>query len=71
MKDMGDYDVFHGIRIKFVNRGIVLTWSHYVEKIFKKFNYSNSSPVGTPMDPRVKLMPNKGKGSHSKSILKI
>jgi len=60
MKDLGEADVILGIRIKRVNKGIALTQSHYVEKILKKFNYSDCSPVSTPMDPSVKLMPNKG-----------
>ncbi|KAJ9553541.1 hypothetical protein OSB04_017587 [Centaurea solstitialis] len=60
MKDMGEADVILGIRIKRVNKGIALMQSHYVEKILKKFNYSDCSPVSTPMDPSVKLMPNKG-----------
>ena len=38
-----------------------MTQSHYVEKILKRFNYSDCSPVSTPMDPGVKLMPNTGK----------
>ncbi|KAJ9535802.1 hypothetical protein OSB04_un001045 [Centaurea solstitialis] len=57
MKDMGEADVILGIRIKRVNKGIALTQSHYVEKILKKFNYSDCSPVSNPMDSSVKLMP--------------
>ncbi|KAJ9556386.1 hypothetical protein OSB04_011000 [Centaurea solstitialis] len=60
MKDLGEADVILGIRIKRVDKGIALTQSHYVEKILKKINYSDCSPVSTPMDPSVKLMPNKG-----------
>ena len=40
-----------------------MTQSHYVEKILKRFNYSDCSPVSTPMDPGVKLMSNTGKAS--------
>ena len=32
-----------------------------LRKFSKKFNYSDCSPVNTPMDPSVKLMPNEGK----------
>ncbi|KAK2378173.1 hypothetical protein QL285_078757 [Trifolium repens] len=58
---MGEADVILGIKIKRENKGIVITQSHYIEKILKKFNYENCSPVSTPMDPGEKLMPNIGK----------
>lgn len=61
MKDMGEADVILGIKIKRENKGIVITQSHYIEKILKKFNREDCSPVSTPMDPAVKLMPNTGK----------
>jgi len=48
MKDLGEADVILGIRIKWVNKGIALTQSHCVEKILKKFNYSDCSPLSTP-----------------------
>ncbi|KAJ9556617.1 hypothetical protein OSB04_011231 [Centaurea solstitialis] len=60
MMDLGEVDMILGIRIKRVNKGIALTQSHYVEKVLKKFNYNDCSPVSTPMDPRVMIMPNKG-----------
>nr|GEV62908.1 retrotransposon protein [Tanacetum cinerariifolium] len=47
MKDMGEADVILGIKIKRKNKGIVITQSHYIEKILKKFNvlegYSDAS----------------------------
>ncbi|CAM8983199.1 unnamed protein product [Rhodiola kirilowii] len=60
MNDMGEADVILGIRIKRGNKGITLSHSHYVEKVLKKFNCLNCSPVSTPMDPSVKLLPNTG-----------
>lgn len=60
MKDMGEADVILGIRIKRGNNGISITQSHYIEKILKKFNFENCSPVSTPIDPSLKLLPNKG-----------
>ncbi|KAG7553092.1 Zinc finger CCHC-type [Arabidopsis thaliana x Arabidopsis arenosa] len=60
MEDMGEAEVILGIRIKRENKGISLTQSHYIEKVLKKFNYENCSPVSTPMDASVKLMPNTG-----------
>nr|GEZ04204.1 zinc finger, CCHC-type [Tanacetum cinerariifolium] len=34
--------------------------SHYIEKVLKKFNYSDCTPVSIPLDTCEKLMPNKG-----------
>ncbi|GJU38243.1 zinc finger, CCHC-type containing protein [Tanacetum coccineum] len=61
MKDMGEADVILGIKIKRENKGIVITQSHYIEKILKKFNREDCSPVSTPMDPVEKLKPHTGK----------
>ncbi|GKB17118.1 zinc finger, CCHC-type containing protein [Tanacetum coccineum] len=58
MKDMGESDVILGINIKCENKGIVITQSHYIEKILKKFNREDCSPVSTRMDPIEKLKPN-------------
>ncbi|GKC11135.1 hypothetical protein Tco_1007917 [Tanacetum coccineum] len=53
MKDMGEADIILGTKIKPDNKGIVITQSHYIEKILKKFNREDFSPVSTPMDPVV------------------
>ncbi|GKB04638.1 hypothetical protein Tco_0832833 [Tanacetum coccineum] len=58
---MGEADVILGIKIKRENKEIVITQSHYIEKILKKFNREDYSPVSTPMDPIEKLKPNTGK----------
>ncbi|KAK9723814.1 hypothetical protein RND81_05G027400 [Saponaria officinalis] len=42
------------------NDSVAVHTSHYIENVLKKFNHGNCSPVSTPMDPSVKLMPNKG-----------
>ncbi|GJS25574.1 zinc finger, CCHC-type containing protein [Tanacetum coccineum] len=60
MKDMGEADVILGIRIKHESNGIVISQSHYIEKVLKKFNYFDCTPVSTPMDTSEKLMPNNG-----------
>nr|GEU85481.1 zinc finger, CCHC-type [Tanacetum cinerariifolium] len=60
-KDMGEVDVILGIKIKHENKGIVITQSHYIEKILKKFNREDCSPVSTLMDQVEKLMPNTSK----------
>nr|GEW08561.1 hypothetical protein [Tanacetum cinerariifolium] len=48
MKDMEEADVFLGIKITSENKGIVITQSHYIKKILKKFNREDCSPVSTP-----------------------
>ncbi|KAL0329429.1 UNVERIFIED_CONTAM: Retrovirus-related Pol polyprotein from transposon TNT 1-94 [Sesamum radiatum] len=58
MKDMGEADVIFGIRIIRKNKGISISQSHYIEKMLKKFNCFDSTPVSTLMDPSVKLMHN-------------
>nr|GEX71455.1 zinc finger, CCHC-type [Tanacetum cinerariifolium] len=60
MKDTGKADVIIGIKIKRGIKGIVITQSHYIEKILKKFNREDCSPMSTPMDPVEKLKPNTG-----------
>ncbi|GJW13906.1 zinc finger, CCHC-type containing protein [Tanacetum coccineum] len=60
MKDVGEVDVILGIRIKHENNGIAIFQSHYIEKVLKKFNYFDCTPISTPMDTSEKLMPNNG-----------
>ena len=61
MKDMGIADIILGIRIKRENNKLVLTQSHYIEKILKKFNQFNSAPMSMPFDSNLKLYPNTGR----------
>ncbi|GKC70264.1 zinc finger, CCHC-type containing protein, partial [Tanacetum coccineum] len=60
MKDMGEANVILGIKIKYESNGIAISQSHYIEKVLKKFNYSECTLVSTPMDTSEKLMPNNG-----------
>ncbi|GJW44652.1 retrovirus-related pol polyprotein from transposon TNT 1-94 [Tanacetum coccineum] len=60
IKDMGDADVILGIKIKHESNGIAISQSHYIEKVLKKFNYFDCTPVSTPIDTSEKLMPNNG-----------
>ncbi|KAJ9565193.1 hypothetical protein OSB04_001159 [Centaurea solstitialis] len=60
MKDMGEADVILGIKIIRGEHGITISQSHYIERMLNKFNMKDCSPIGTPMDPTVKLMSNKG-----------
>ncbi|GKA35132.1 hypothetical protein Tco_0721623 [Tanacetum coccineum] len=59
-KDMGEDDVILGIKIKHESKGIAICQSHYIEKVMKKFNYFDCTPVSTSMDTSKKLMPNNG-----------
>ncbi|GJW93742.1 zinc finger, CCHC-type containing protein [Tanacetum coccineum] len=58
MEDTGEADVILGIRIKHESNGIAISQSHYIEKVLKKFNYFDYTPVSTPMDTSEKIMPN-------------
>ncbi|GJT48709.1 zinc finger, CCHC-type containing protein [Tanacetum coccineum] len=60
MKDMGEADVILGIRIKHESNRIAISQSHYIEKVLKRFNYFDCTPVSTSMDTSEKLMPNNG-----------
>ncbi|GJU32032.1 zinc finger, CCHC-type containing protein [Tanacetum coccineum] len=60
MKHMGEADVILGIRIKHESNEITISQSHYIEKVLKKFNYFDCTPISTPMDTSEKLMPNNG-----------
>ncbi|GKD75534.1 zinc finger, CCHC-type containing protein [Tanacetum coccineum] len=60
MKDIGEADVILGIRIKHESNRIAISQSHYIEKVLKKFNYFDCTPVSTSMDTSEKLMPNNG-----------
>ncbi|GJW80576.1 zinc finger, CCHC-type containing protein, partial [Tanacetum coccineum] len=59
-KNMGEADVILGIRIKHESNKIEISQSPYIEKVLKKFNYFDCTPVSTPMDTSEKLMPNNG-----------
>ncbi|GJY48599.1 zinc finger, CCHC-type containing protein [Tanacetum coccineum] len=55
-----EVDVILGIRIKHESNGIAISQSHYIDKVLKKFNYSDCTSVSTPLDTCEKLMPNRG-----------
>ena len=62
MKDLGVADVILGIKISKSSDGLILSQSHYIEKILKKYNQDNSSPARTPIDISIHLSKNNGKG---------
>ncbi|XP_074352396.1 secreted RxLR effector protein 161-like [Apium graveolens] len=59
MKDLGETEVILGIKIKRTKNSISISQSHYIEKILKRFNFNNCSPVSTPIDPSLKLVSSK------------
>jgi hypothetical protein len=60
MKDLGQADVILGIQIKRNDDGYILTQSHYVEKILKRFHQYDCKPAVTPFDANCKLKKNSG-----------
>ena len=60
MKDMGLADVILGIKISRNTNGLVLSQSHYVDKILEKFNKSDTSVARTLVDLSLHLSKNTG-----------
>ena len=56
MKNIGEADVIHGIKIIRNNGGICLTQSRYVEKVLEMFNYHDCLPLTTPLGSTYKLI---------------
>ena len=55
MKDLGVADVILGIKISKTSYGLILSQSHYIEKILKKFKQDDSNPMRTPVDVNLYL----------------
>ena len=51
-------DVVLGIKIQRDLNGYILTQSHYVDKVLKKFAHYDNRSVGTPFDPSRQLKQN-------------
>ena len=71
MKDMGEADVILGIKIQKINTGFSLSQSHYIEKMLKKFNQFDVTPVRTPYDPSIHLKKNKGSSVSQNEYAKV
>ena len=51
IKDLGEADVILNIKlVKKGNGGVTLSQTHYVEKMLKRFGFSDSKPASTPCD---------------------
>jgi hypothetical protein len=59
MKDLGEADVILNIKLVKVDGGITLSQSHYLEKVLKRFIFSDCKPSPTPCDTSVTLRKNK------------
>ena len=60
MKDLGEANVILNIKlVKESNGGMILTQSHYVEKVLNRFGYSDYKTVSTPFDASLILRKNK------------
>ncbi|KAD6118818.1 hypothetical protein E3N88_10089 [Mikania micrantha] len=62
MKDMGLADVILGVKINRTQNGLVLSQSHYVDKILEKFKPGDTSVAQTPIDTTQHLSKNRGEG---------
>ncbi|KAL0537256.1 hypothetical protein IC582_026232 [Cucumis melo] len=60
MEDLGETDVILGVKIRKNKTNMSLCQSHYVEKILKKFDSFDVSPVRTPFNAIKHLKKNKG-----------
>ncbi|KAA0058501.1 ty1-copia retrotransposon protein [Cucumis melo var. makuwa] len=68
---LGEADVILGVKIRKNKTSLSLCQSHYVEKILKKFNSFDVSPVKTPFDARKHLKKNKGDSVSQPEYAKI
>ncbi|MFS7962813.1 putative RNA-directed DNA polymerase [Helianthus anomalus] len=60
MKDMGLADVILGVKITRTQNGLVLSKSHYVDRILGKFNSDDTSIARSPIDNTQRLRKNRG-----------
>ena len=55
MKDLGEVDVILGIKITWANNGLILSRSHYIEKVVIRFNNFDCKYIFTPFDVSLEL----------------
>jgi hypothetical protein len=59
-KDLGEIDVILNIKLaKDGNGGVILSQSHYMEKVLSRFGYSDYKSVSTPYGASIILRKNK------------
>ncbi|GJZ40827.1 NAC domain-containing protein 7-like protein, partial [Tanacetum coccineum] len=62
MKDMGLANVVLGVKITRTQNGLLLSQTHFVDKILEKYNPNDSNIVRTPTDTTKHLSKNRGQG---------
>lgn len=60
MKDLGETDVILGVKISRDNDSLILSQSHYIEKILKHYSMFDKYPANTPTNVSFKLILNTG-----------
>ena len=55
MKDLGVADVILGIKISRTSSGLILSQSHYIEKLLDKFDKDENNIARTPVDINLHL----------------
>lgn len=60
MKDLGVFEMILGIKIIIDDKGIVISQSSYIKKVFKKFDMLETNPAPTLVNPNFNLMNNRG-----------
>ena len=71
MKDLGLANVILRIRITKNVEAYMLSQSHYIEKVLRKFGHFESKPAVTPFDPNSKLKKNNGENVYSLEYAKV
>ena len=69
IKDMGLADVILGVKILRTSDGLVLSQTHYVDKILNKFSKDDYGVARTPLDVNIHMSKNKGESVLNWSIL--
>jgi hypothetical protein len=60
MKDLGEADVIFNVKLlRESNGGVILSRSHYMEKVLSHFEFSDCQTAPTPYDPSVLLRKNR------------
>ena len=60
MKDLGEADIILNVKLlREGNGGVILSQSHYVEKVLSRFGFSDCQPAPMPYDPSVLLRKNR------------
>ncbi|XP_076896146.1 uncharacterized protein LOC143549014 [Bidens hawaiensis] len=69
--NLGLADVILGVQITRTQNGLVLSQSHYVDKILEKFNKDDPRVASTPIDTTHHLFKNRGEGVSQREYSRI